>query len=61
MFNKAMRKFTNLCKTTFESEIAEQIKQEDIMSSKTIETLKNKGKIQIVEKIDKVDETTQKL
>jgi hypothetical protein len=39
MFNKAIRKFTNLCKASFESEISAKIIQEEAEARKTIETL----------------------
>jgi hypothetical protein len=40
MFNKAIRKFTTLCKTTFESEIALQIMHEEAEAKVVVESLK---------------------
>lgn len=37
MLNKAMRKFTNLCKQSYEAEIVNQIEEEEIKAKKIVE------------------------
>lgn len=46
MFNKAMRKFTNLCKASFESEIATQMMIEENEAKKAIESLRVEGRVE---------------
>lgn len=62
MFNKAMRKFTNMCKSSFEAEIAAQIKQEEQESRRVMEQFKRDGQQAYAEETQqKPDDVTAKL
>ena len=46
-----MRKFTTLCKTSFESEIGRQIQQEEQEAKIVVESLRTQGAVQIAETV----------
>lgn len=61
MFNKAMRKFTNMCKASYEAEIAAQLKQEEQDAQIIMDQFKRQGKPENIDETQKPDQLTERL
>ncbi len=61
MFNKAMRKFTNICKATFEQQISKELEQEEQAGKKVVLNLLAQKKVADDDKAPLDDALTMKL